>query len=170
MAALPTRCKFLLAGLPSSRKRELEPAANAERVLVRNLDITYGDVFQILLVSLLVDPGVDNLGLLRLQRCKLLRCQVRDFRLRLPVLRRPQMSAICSQALPISNSNSYSNLGRSSGVLLAGLSAFIVRNRNGSLSWLRGLSYCKRFHLFPTQPLVVKSTSKFRARGHGSPV
>lgn len=121
-------------------------------------NITYHDVFQVLLVSLLVDPRVDNLGLLRLQRCKLLRCQVRDFRMRLPVLRRLQMSAICSLAIPISSS---SNIGWGSGVLLVGLGAFIMRNRSGSLSWLRGLSYSKRFHLFPTQPPVVKSTPKF---------
>lgn len=120
-------------------------------------NITYSDVFQILLVSLFMDPGVDNLCLLRLERGNLFRCQVRDFHLRLPVLRRPQLSAICSEALPISNSNS--NLGWSSGVLLASLCAFIMRNRNGSLSWLCRLSYCKRFHLFPTKPPVVKSTS-----------
>ena len=30
VAALPSRCKFLEVGLPSSRKRELKPAANAE--------------------------------------------------------------------------------------------------------------------------------------------
>lgn len=81
--------------------------------------------------------------------------------MRLPVLRRPQMSAICSKALPISSS---SNIGRSSGVFLAGVGSFIVRNRSGSLSWLCSLSYSKRFHLFPTQPPVVKSTQNFRAR------
>jgi hypothetical protein len=42
--------------------------------------------------------------------------------MRLPVLRRPQISAIRSKALPISSSN----INWSSGVFLAGLGAFIV--------------------------------------------
>jgi len=119
---------------------------------MRAKNITYRNVFQILLVSLLVNPRVNNLCFLWLQCCKLLVRQVRDLQVRLQIVRRLQMSAFCSRALQ--NSNSNSNLGRSSGVLLASLSAFVVRNRNGSLSWLYSLPYSKRFHLFPRQPSV----------------
>jgi len=111
-------------------------------------------------VRLLVNPRVDNLSFFRLHTSNLFRSQVRDIPSVLPVLRGHLMSTICSKPIPILSSIS----GWGSGVLLASLGACIMRNRWGSFSWLRGLSYSKRFHLFPTQPQVVKSTPKFRAR------
>lgn len=40
--------------------------------------VTYNDIFEVLLVSLLVDPRVDDLSLFGLKGRNLLLCQVRD--------------------------------------------------------------------------------------------
>lgn len=77
---------------------------------------TYCDVLEVLLVGLLVDPRVDDLGLLGLERSCLLLSQVGDLPVRL-VCPRGLAKVAVAPGLELILLSSY--VGRSSGVLLA---------------------------------------------------
>lgn len=106
-------------------------------------------------MGLLVDPGVDDLGLLGLQVGNLILRQVGDISVLCLLLRIARQTCVFRPFAIILLS---SLAGGGGGVLKAGISARIMLHHGLSLSWLGGFSYSKRFHLFPTQRTVVRST------------
>jgi len=104
---------------------------------------TYGDVCKILFMGLLVNPRVNDRYSLRLQCLQLLLSQVGLLLWwQLPGTLAAVKSSIGSVILPISPW---------SGGVFAGIHAGVATTLVGaSMTRSRGLSYSKRFHLFPT--------------------
>ena len=103
-------------------------------------------------MGLLVDPRVDDLGLLGLERSFLLRSQVGDLPVRV-VCPRGLAKVAVAPGLELILLSSY--VGRSSGILLAQIRGALLAHRMLPLDWLGRLSYSKRFHLFPKQTIML---------------
>lgn len=111
-------------------------------------------------MGLLVDPRVDDLGLLGLERGCLLLRQVGDVPVRRARLRGLAKVAVApGLELILLLSSNY--VGRSSGVLLAEIRGALLTRRMLPLDWLGRLSYSKRFHLFPKQTTHVNLFPSF---------
>lgn len=91
------------------------------RIAIRTHE-TYGDVFKVLFVGLLVNPRVHDLHTFGLQQVELFLGQVRAH-----------------------------GRGMRLDLALAQLSSFVPLRLRGSLTGSDGFSYSKRLHLLPTQ-------------------